>query len=302
MEPAAPQTEELFQIPWHPAFVEALRLELERYEGALEIIPEFQLTTEPLRIDVVVIKKTEDIVIDKNFAAIFRSDNLVEYKRPSDYIGVEDYYKVYGYACLYAHLRKVPITGMTLTFVGSRYPRGLFGHLRDVRGYTVEESGSGIYSVRGDVMPIQVIDSRGLPEEENLWLRGLSDKLDISSGRRLAKEIERRGKGVEIKAYLYAMARANAAMVREVMNMGDGALAFERALEEVGLTAKWRAEGEARGRAEGEIRGRAEGEIRGRAQAEAQARRRFIELLKSGKSPEELLKMYETMNDEGPHS
>jgi hypothetical protein len=52
-------------------------------------------------------------------------------------------------------------------------------------------------------------------------------------------------------------------------------------LERSGITAKW------------EARGRAEGEARGKALAEAQERRRFIKLLKSGKSPEELLKLYE---------
>jgi hypothetical protein len=34
-------------ILWHPAFVEALRLELEQYGDALEFYPEYQLTTGP---------------------------------------------------------------------------------------------------------------------------------------------------------------------------------------------------------------------------------------------------------------
>jgi predicted nicotinamide N-methyase len=55
-------------IPWHPAFVQAIKLELEPYQDALEFIAEYQLTSEPLEIDVVIIKKAPDLVIEKNIA------------------------------------------------------------------------------------------------------------------------------------------------------------------------------------------------------------------------------------------
>jgi hypothetical protein len=48
---------------------------------------------------------------------------------------VADFYKVYGYACLYASQEKVDVTELTITFVGSRYPRKLLSHLKKVRGY-----------------------------------------------------------------------------------------------------------------------------------------------------------------------
>ena len=41
-------------IPWHPAFVEALKMELVAYHEVLDFQPEYQLTAEPLRIDCVV--------------------------------------------------------------------------------------------------------------------------------------------------------------------------------------------------------------------------------------------------------
>ena len=137
-------------------------MELEAYEDALEFIPEYQLTSEPLRIDCVVIKKTKDIVIKKNIAAIFREVNLLEYKSPNDYVSVEDFYKVYGYACLYSSLEKSQITTLTLTFVESHYPRELLEHLKNIRGYTVDKTGPGIYNVKGDILPIQFIDNRRL--------------------------------------------------------------------------------------------------------------------------------------------
>ena len=130
------ETSEEGSIAWHPAFVEALKMELETYEDVLEFIPEYQLTSEPLRIDCVVIKKIKDIVINKNIAAIFRKWNLLEYKSPGDYISLADFYKVYSYACLFASIENVPVTKLTISFVGSCYPKKLIEHLCKVRSYT----------------------------------------------------------------------------------------------------------------------------------------------------------------------
>jgi hypothetical protein len=40
--------------------------------------------------------------------------------------------------------------------------------------------GSWMYTVSGDTIPIQVIDSRCLQTDENLWLKSLSNKLNLS--------------------------------------------------------------------------------------------------------------------------
>jgi hypothetical protein len=233
-------------IPWHPAFVEALQMELEAYQDALEFYPEFQLTSEPLRIDCVVVKKTKDIKIQKNIAAIFRTWNLLEYKSPDDYVSVSDFYKVYGYACLYSSLENVPITELTVTFIESRYPEKLLGHIKEERGYTVEETGPGIYNIRGDIVPIQIIDSRLLSVEENVWLRSLSNRLDISAFRQIRGRIFQLDKAARIAAYLNAILRANAGAMREVIQMSDATLTIEQVLEEVGWIAKWEARGEAK--------------------------------------------------------
>ena len=99
------------EIPWHPAFVQALQLELIEYKDVLEFHPELQLTSEPLRIDCVIIKKIKDVEIKKNIAAIFKTWNILEYKSPDDYVSIAGYYKVYGYACLYIFLNDIPIKG-----------------------------------------------------------------------------------------------------------------------------------------------------------------------------------------------
>jgi len=235
------------KIPWHPAFIEALQMELEDYRDALEFHPEYQLTSEPLRIDCVVIKKVKDIEIKKNIAAIFREWNLLEYKSPGDYVSVETFYKVYGYACLYAFINKVSMTSLTVSFVESRYPQKLIQHLRRERGYTVAETGAGIYTVTGDILPIQIIDSRRLSTEENLWLKGLSDRHDGQSFSRIDEEISKKAKTARLRAYLYTITSANPEATKEAIKMGKKNK-FNQLMEEIGLAAEW----EARGRAEGE--------------------------------------------------
>jgi hypothetical protein len=238
-------------IPWHTAFFEAIQMELDEYSQDLEFISEFPLNSQPLRIDVVIIKKSRDIAIEKNIASIFRKENIVEYKNPLDYVSIGDFYKVYGYACLYSSLNKVDIKDLTISFVESRYPR-------EVRGYRVEERWPGIYIVIGDILPIQIIDNRKLSSEENIWLKDLDNKLDVPEIQKITTEIHRLGKAARIEAYLGVITRANLKSLLEAGRMSDCGLTLDGVLEEIGLTAKWEARGEARGVAIGEEKKAAE--------------------------------------------
>jgi hypothetical protein len=234
-------------IPWHPAFIEALQMELKDYQDALEFHPEYPLTSEPLRIDCVVIKKAKDVVIRKNIAVIFREWNLIEYKSPEDYVSVADFYKVYGYACLYASFQQVPITSLTLSFIESRYPEKLLDHLRDERKYSVAETGHGIYNIGGDILPIQIIDSRKLYVYENLWLKNLSNDLDSFTIEQVGREINRQEKGIRLAAYVNAIAQANPEAMKEAIEMYS---TLDEIIEGTRLAKKWRAEGRSEGRAE----------------------------------------------------
>ena len=239
-------------IQWHPAFIEAIKLELEDYRDSLEFLTEYNLTTAPLRIDCIIIKKDPAAVIKKNIAAIFREVNLVEYKSPDDYLSVADFYKVYSYAYLYASLANIPITSLSISFITDHLPEKLFMYLKDVHKYQIAEKNMGIYTVTGDIMPIQVIQSRRLTVDENLWLRNLSNNLDAAAFIRIGKETKLGERAA--KAYLDVITRANAKMIREVWNMSDAEPTLEEVLEEVGLTAKWEAIGEARGEARSEAK------------------------------------------------
>jgi hypothetical protein len=157
---------------------------------------------------------------------------------------VADFYKAYGYACLYANIETVPITDLAITIVGSRYPRNLLGHLKKARGYTVEERSPGIYTVVGDIMPIQVIDNRRLPGEENIWLKELDNKLDAERINEITTKIGRLGTAAQVGAYIDVINRANMEKAREAYEMRKKTMGFIEILEDIGVAAELEAKGQ----------------------------------------------------------
>jgi hypothetical protein len=236
---------------WHVPFYEAFQLELEEYQDILDFKSEYQLSAEPLRIDVVIIKKLKDAIITDPIATIFRGHNVIEYKGPGDYVSVADFYKVYAYAGLYASFDKVPLTDLSISLAGHRYPRQLLAHLKTVRNYTVAEKTPGIYHVTGDIFPIQIIDTRKLSNADHLLLRNLGAKLSGSEVLDLYEKLGRRGYGPRLKQYLDVLASINPKTVKEAYSMGKRRTTLEDILIEVGLTAEWKAQGEALGEARG---------------------------------------------------
>jgi len=235
----------LSRTAWHPAFVEALKVELDEYRDILEFHDEYQLTAEPLRIDCVIIKKTKDTIIRKNIAAIFRGVNLLEYKSPGKSFTIDGFFKVHSYATLYASLKNSAITDITVSFVGSCYPRKLIRYLVSVCGYTVEKTHPGIYTVAGAICPMQFIDSRKLSSDENLWLKSLR-KLSTSAAMNVFNEVALRQVGNRLRAYMDVMVKNNALAVQEVFKMGrKKEPTLESVLEEAGYIPKWKAKVEA---------------------------------------------------------
>jgi hypothetical protein len=143
---------------------------------------------------------------------------------------------------------------LTISFIESHYPKKLLDHLQRKRGYSIAETSPGVYTVGGDILPIQVIDSRRLSAEENLWLKNLSDELNLLEVEQISTGIARQDKAARVAAYLHAIAQANSKSIKEAIKMAR-TLTLEQVFEDVGWTAKW----EARGRAEGEAKGRTEG-------------------------------------------
>jgi hypothetical protein len=104
-------------------------------------------------------------------------------------------------------------------------------------------------------LSIQIIESKKLPVEENLWLKGLTKDLNAKAARSILEEGWKKGKEADIAAYLHTLINANQKAIEEVLAMAKRGLPFDRLIEEMGLAAKLRAEGRADGEARGEKTG-----------------------------------------------
>ena len=237
-------------LQWHPAFYADIQIELEAEAGLLIFENEHQLGTKPKEIDVLIVKKEQEVPVRKNIGRIFRKYNIVEYKSPTDYLSIDDFYKVYGYACFYkadtSREDSIKIQDITITFVCHRYQRSLIRHLKEERGYQITGVEDGIYYIIGDKIPIQMILTKELSEKHNLWLKSLTD--DLEGADTVRRLIEQYGEHKENKLYKSVMnliVRANQDKFKEVKTMCE---ALEELMKDE-MDAK-KAEGKMEGKTE----------------------------------------------------
>ena len=241
------------RTPWHPAVVQAIGNELEDCRKNLAIEAEYQLTTEPLRIDVLIIKKKRDITIKKNIAQIFRRCNIVEFKSPDDSATVAAYNKTHAYARLYASLNNINIDDLSVTVVATRYPRKLLTFLR--KQFVVHQKQPGIYLVDGEVYPTQVIVTTELLEKDNFWLANLRKDLTTEQ---LEQVLTVAVDKPNTDAYIHAIINANREKLEELyMRRKKGVILTEKL--DAAFTEKYGAPWIDKGRAEGKVRWKAEG-------------------------------------------
>jgi hypothetical protein len=215
------------KIPWHPAFVQALQLEFEDYADVLEFRSEQPLTTEPLRIDAVVVKKKPGAAIDKNIGRIFRTHNIFEFKGPRDSFSAGDAYKTFAYVFLYAVVGNVDVRDCTLTLIGAKKPGVLIACLEKTLGCRVEKTAEGVYYVHGATFPIQIIETKRLSARENLWLNSLRDDLTAQGAERVLAESGKR-RDARLAAYMYALMTARTQTFMEAWDMKKQKVTFEQ--------------------------------------------------------------------------
>lgn len=249
-------TQKLLQ--WHPAFQAVVQIELMEDRESLQFLKEYNLTDKPLRIDTLIIKVEAGIQIKKNIGRIFRQYNIVEYKGPDDYHGVNSFFKTMGYACILQSTtereQEISPDELTVTLVSNRYPRKLTCFLKTRYGVGITQPYPGIYYISGLLFPVQLVVQKQLSEKENIWLsrlrHDLKKKEDIEV---LAREYAGRDSDPLYSAAMDLIVRANLDMYKEENEMCD-------ALNELfadKLEAK-RAEGISEGKSAGIAEGIAE--------------------------------------------
>ena len=211
---------------WHPAFYAGIQIELEDDADNLVFENEHQLGKKPMEIDVLIIKKETDRPVKKNIGRIFKKYNIIEYKSPDDSLSVDDFYKVYGYTCFYKadvqYADSIPAEELSITFVSGKYPRKMIKHLTKIKKYQVTEVEKGIYYVNGDFIPIQILVTKNLSGEENLWLKSLTNKLKATETAEKLVENYMDHKDSRLhRSVIETIMRANQKIFREVNGMSD---------------------------------------------------------------------------------
>ena len=170
------------RIQWHPAFCSAVQLVFREETISLSYQKEYLLNTKPLQADLLIIKKPAEGRLNNSLGHIFKGNNLLEYKSPEDELGIDTYYKVYAYACLYKSGGEtedaIPADDITISLVRHTKPDKLLSYFTE-RGFQVTQKYAGIYYVMKEgLFDTQVVVTGELEEEDQIWLRAMTPNLE----------------------------------------------------------------------------------------------------------------------------
>lgn len=183
---------ETSQIDWHSGFAGGLALSFRKYRDDIEIEREHPLSSEPLRIDFMVIKKDRDFVIDNSVGRTFRKYNIIEYKNPADALNIDVVWKCIGYAGIYKGygktINEIPDTELTISIFRNIKPVKLLDDM-EREGHIVDNPASGIYQINGlSMLPLQIVIPTELEEEDFRALRIMMPNADTEAVRAFLKE------------------------------------------------------------------------------------------------------------------
>lgn len=203
-----------------------MELEFLENENGLVYDPEYSLSREPLRIDLLVIKKKPETVIKNEIGTFFLGHNIIEYKSPDDSVNIDTFYKVLSYACLYkadtGAVDEILDTDITVSLIRERKPLKLLGQLAEK--YHVIQEGKGIYRIYGMLFPMQVIVAKELDQQRHVWLKSLTRNMDISQAEMLLDSFDSLdGEEARAKAGVVVnlVSDINSAIFEQIVSGGD---------------------------------------------------------------------------------
>ena len=208
---------------WHPGFLGAMEIEFRSYRQSLVFDDEHTLSKEPIKMDLLVIKKDKSITITNQIGDIFREHNIIEYKSPDDGITIDDYYKTMAYAYLYKGLGKtvdeIPGNELTVTMARDVHPDALFTKIVEYGG-AVDEKYPGVYYVSGIFnTPSQILVTSKLDPELHASLRILTKRAqeaDVENFLRMAQGFTEPGDRQNADAVLQLSVSANRSVYEDI--------------------------------------------------------------------------------------
>ena len=256
--------EETVKIEYHYGFYAATHAEYHAFREVLDFLQEQELGVEPVRLDMLIIKRDGPNPLKDAIGRFFRKYNILEYKSPEDGLTIDDFYKVQAYACLYKSMGKtvnsIPGDALTVSIFRHTFPRDMFTALEQT-GLEVAEPHPGVFHIEGALtVPAQVIVTSRLPAGEYAAFKVLAR--DATREDIVQFMAERDAYAPEdVRAILRVSVAANEKIFQELEKEGAMVDAFERVFHEE-LTAA-RDAGIAIGEERGEERGLREGRREG---------------------------------------
>lgn len=271
------------RLDWHTGFEGGLRLSLRNYAYYIDIEREHYLSSEPLRIDFLVVRKNADAVIDNAIGRGFLGHNLIEYKNPYDELSIDVLWKVIGYACLYKSFGRtvdqIKMTDITVSVFRAVKPVKLFKELVN-DGKNIEPVYPGVYSINGLLgIPVRIIVTDELEDGELIAFSVMSQNATEQEIRQFVQEaskLKEPGEKRNVDAVLQISANLHGELYSKLR--GDDTMC--EALRE--LMADDLKEAETKGMEKGIEQGMEKG-------MEKRDTQKIMEMLKDGKTPEAIV-------------
>ena len=243
--------EESGKIEYHYGFYGAVHAEYEPQHVRMEYLQEHELGEEPVRMDMLIIKR-DDRALSDPIGSFFRTYNVLEYKSPEDGLTIDDFYKAQGYALLYKGLGKtkneIPLEELTVSIFRHTCPTTMLKELKE-GGLVVKTEVSGIYLVEGAIsVPAQIVVISQLPKGMYAPFKALGRNATKEDLIRLLQLADRTSPQMVdyIRAILNVSIVLNEETIAEIKEAGVMPEAVQRVFKEE--FQKERAEGRAEGR------------------------------------------------------
>ena len=102
-----------------------------------------------------------------------------------------------------------------------KFPRDMLKEIQRTRNLTVVKFDEGIYHISGEIFPIQIIHTAKLSEENNFWLRNLTNDLKAKEAQNLLRRYNERQQEHLYQSIMDAIVKANIELFEEVDDMCD---------------------------------------------------------------------------------
>ena len=212
----------------HPGFYGGLENELSEYKDYLDFDKEYPITKESVVMDMRIVKKKPDFIIENEIAEHFKQFNIVEYKAYNDELSIDDFFKVIGYAGLYKGygetVNAIPADELTISLFRNGYPREMFKELERLDG-KIEKKYNGVYNVKDiSIILTQVIVIKELRKGTHKALSILAPGADEEEIKAFLEEYQRLtlpGEKNNARAVIKVSAKENQEIFQKIWRNND---------------------------------------------------------------------------------